>query len=65
MMPLCFEVTINDDLPILAGLRDLKVLTAIVILSQTVTNLIWTLAAWLIDLTTSNGCNETCGGVTW
>jgi hypothetical protein len=26
-MPLCFEVTINDELPILAGLRDLKVLT--------------------------------------
>jgi len=30
MMPLCFEVTINDELPILAGLRDVKVLTAIV-----------------------------------
>jgi hypothetical protein len=28
-MPLCFEVTINDEPPILAGLRDLKVLTAI------------------------------------
>lgn len=27
-MPLCFEVTINDEPPILAGLRDLKVLTA-------------------------------------
>lgn len=28
-MPLCFEVTINDEPRILAGLRDLKVLTAI------------------------------------
>ena len=28
-MPLCFEITINDDPPILAGLRDLKVLSAI------------------------------------
>ncbi len=28
-MPLCFEVTLNNDPPILAGLRDLKVLTAI------------------------------------
>ena len=28
-MPLCFEVTINDEPPILAGLRDLKVLSAI------------------------------------
>jgi len=29
-MPLCFEVAINDELPIRAGLPDLKVLTAIV-----------------------------------
>jgi hypothetical protein len=28
IMPLCFEVTINDEPPILAGLRDLKVLAA-------------------------------------
>jgi hypothetical protein len=28
-MPLCFEVTINDELPIVAGFPDLKVLTAI------------------------------------
>jgi hypothetical protein len=28
IMPLCFEVTINDEPPVVAGLRDLKVLTA-------------------------------------
>jgi hypothetical protein len=28
-MPLCFEVTINDEPPVLAGLPDLRVLTAI------------------------------------
>jgi len=28
-MPLCFEVTINNEPPILAGFRDLTVLTAI------------------------------------
>jgi hypothetical protein len=28
-MPLCFQVTLNDEPPIVAGLPDLKVLTAV------------------------------------